>query len=72
MDHRSVGELAKEVGSDDKQKRGHEARRGGVLPSVGFVAGGSDEIVDVLDTNPEVMRTDWLVDEIGTGSRVSR
>ncbi len=65
MDHRPVGELAEQVGSDDKQQRGHEARRGSVLPTVGFVTGGPDEIVDVLDTNPEVMRTDGLVDEIG-------
>ena len=65
MDNRSVGELAEQVGSDDKQQRGHETRRRGVLPSGFVVAGGPNEIVDVLDTNPEVMGTDRLVDEVG-------
>ena len=37
----------------------------GVLPAIGFVAGGTDEIIDILDTNPEVMGTDGLVDEVG-------
>ena len=65
MDHRSLGQLAEQVGSDDKQQRGHEARRGSVLPTVGFITGSTDEIVDVLDADPEMMWTDGLVDELG-------
>ncbi len=65
MYHRPVGQLAEQVGSHDKQECGHEARRRSVLPPVGIVTGCPYEIVDVLDTYPEVMGADGLVDEVG-------
>ena len=64
MYHRPIGQLAEQVGSHDKKQRGHEPRRRSVLPPIGFIPGGPDEIIDVLDTDPEVMGTDGLIDEV--------
>jgi Zn-dependent M28 family amino/carboxypeptidase len=65
VDHRPVGELAEQVGCHDKKQSCHEPGRCSILPTFRVITGDPHEIVDVLDTDTEMMRADWLIDEVG-------
>lgn len=65
VDHGAVGKLTEKIRGNHEESRRHESRRRCVLPSVRVVAGCLDEVGDVLETDPERVRAEAAIYQLG-------